>query len=160
MCKNEIQKLKDKIALCEAERKKMKAKYFDLLTENLKKDVEITEMEKKIHPSIFDGFENEFSTDSMEQIRLIELVQEEDSAFVLAAMRGLYDGKLDVLSKKTVTGRSKIGGKEPISPEKLSIIKTLFNKRVEINSINSIERKKKINKHVKTAIENINKAEN
>lgn len=157
MCKEEIQQLKDEIALCEAERKELKGNYFDMLVENLKKDVEIAEMEKQIQPSILDGYEDKFPTDSIEQIRLIGFTKEEDSAFVLAVMRGLYDGNLDVLSKKTVTGRSKDEEKEAISPEKMSIMKHLFDKRVDANSIDRTERKKKINKHIKSAIESINK---
>lgn len=157
MCQEQIRELKAQISLSEAKRKELKAKYFDLLTENLKKDVQIADIEKKIRPNIFHGFENQFSTDSIERLHLIGFAQKEDSAFVLAVMRGLYGGRLDVLSNKTVCGHSKDETKQPITPAKISIIRNLFHKRLERDSINSAERKKKINRHIKSAIENINK---
>lgn len=156
MCQKQIRQLKAQISLSEAERKELKAKYFDLLTENLKKDVEIAEMEKKIRPNIFHEFENKFSTDSMKRLRLIGFAQKEDSAFVLAVMRGLYEGRLAVLSNKTVSGHSKNKTKGPITPAKMSIISNMFNERVE-SANNSVERKMKIKKHIKSAIGNINK---
>lgn len=115
------------------------------------------DIKKKIRPNVFKEFKNEFSCDSMEKIRFVGFTQKDDSEFVLAVVRGLYEGKLDVLSKKSVTGRSKDGTKEAISPTKMSIVKNMFKKRIEMNSFNSVERKKKIARHIKTAIENINK---
>lgn len=122
----------------------------------MKKDVEIEEMKKKNRPKMYHEFVNEFSAESIEKFRSIGLAQEEDSAFVLALVRSLYENNLNVLSKKTVSGRSKNKTKEPISPAKKSIITNIFNKRLGTNS-NSGERKKKLNTLIKTAIGNINK---
>lgn len=131
------------------------------MVENLKKDVELADMEKKIRPNMFLEFRNELSSDTMERLHIIGLEEKNDSSFVLASVRGLYHDRIDDLAKKTVTGRSKSKGtKEAISPSKMSIIKNMFERRLEMSgcALNTQnERKAKINLHVKKAIENINK---
>lgn len=157
LCQEEIEKLKSEILSCETERKKLKTKYFDLLMENLQKDVEIEDIEKKFGSSIFDEFKNDIASDSIDKLSIIEFGEKNDSKFVLTVVRGLYQERLEDLSRKTVTGRSKNKAtKEPISPSKMAIITKIFEKRVR-GSSNSIERKKNINKHIKKAIQNIAK---
>lgn len=56
--------------------------------------------------------------ESMGKLRSIGLAQEQDSAFIHAVVRVLYDGNINVLSKKTTTCRLKGETKEPISPNK------------------------------------------
>lgn len=130
LCQDEIQRIKDEISSCEAERRELKAIYFDLLNENMKKDVQIEEMEKKIRPKIYNEFAVKFPIESMEKLRSIGLEQEQDSLFMHAVVRGLYEGNINVLSSKTTTGRSKDKTKEPISPKK-DIMTKIFNERIE-----------------------------
>lgn len=92
----------------------------------------------------------------MDKINLIGCDEKDDSSFILAVMRGLYDGRVGDLSKKTVTGRSKNDEvKEPVSPAKMCLIKDMFEERMTKSGSGSIERRKKMNKHVKMAIQNI-----
>lgn len=158
LCREEIQHLKSEIEKSETERKELKNKYFSLLAENFKKDIEIENLQEKVRPA-YQTFENEFSAKSMKRLRLIGFSPKEDSAFVLAALRGLYEGRLGDLSKKTVSGRSKDNAKGPISPKKMSSIMNLFIERTERhgNSSESAARQHKVSKFISSAIKNINK---
>lgn len=154
-CQKQIEQLKSEISSCEAERKKLKNEYFDLLMVNLQKDVEINEMEKKTGSSTFDEFKNDLSSEAIDKLSIIGSEEKYDSKFILTVVRDLYGGKLNELSKKSVTGRAKVENtKESITPTKMTIITKIFEKRVS-GSSKGIERKKNVNKHIKTAIQNI-----
>lgn len=126
----------------------------------MKKDVEIEDIQSKIQPNIYDEFKNDLSEESIERLRKIGFQEKDDSVFVLAIVRGLYHDRLGDLSKKSITGRSKgVERKEPISPAKMSVIDKMFEKRMKRDgsSAKTSGRKNKVNKHIKTAIQNINK---
>lgn len=112
--------------------------------------------------SLFSAFQNEFSGDVLSSLRSVENRREKDSHFVNIAMRALYAGNLNGLKNKSVTGRSKSGQrKEPITPEKHRVLKTIYTERIHIVSPECEERAARItrlNKYIKDAIHNITKS--
>lgn len=159
LCQKKIKQLKAEILSCEAQRRELKAKHFELLAENMKKDVQIEELEKKMGPKVFHEFEKEFTAPSIEKLRSIGPDEKEDSVFIHAVVRGLYEHNIDDLVKKSVTGRSKDNTKEPISPSKMLIMSKMFKERIETHAsvTENDKRIKKLNKFIKIAIDNINK---
>lgn len=143
------------IAKCRLEIKDVKQKYHLALIENLRKDVTIENLLDKKKKSMFDNFHGDFPHDALESLRVIGNTEREDSTFVLTAVRGLYSD-LSTLKNKTYSGMSKNKSKDPMTPKKLEILKTIFEKRIDnIDCDSDIKRKKLFSKHVKTAIETI-----
>lgn len=158
-CASEIEAVEKEIASIEKECKLLRQKYHDKLVENLKKDVEIEQMELQIQDkSDYADFTEHFSDDSMKNIRSLGLTEASDSKFVLAVVRGLYENRLEVLQNKNLSGRSKLANKEPMTPEKMGIIKDIFSKRTN-GSNESDKRRQNLRKMVKSAIETINKTQ-
>lgn len=128
-----------------------------MLVENVNKDLEIESLEKKNGSNRkYLGFEENFSPESLENLRLFDIGKKDDSKFILAAVRGLYSDDLKVLIKKTISGRSKSQPKEKISPKKMEILKQLFKSRVG----DDVAREMDLGKFVKSAIVSINKKQN
>lgn len=156
-CASEIKKEDDEIALIEAECKELRRKYHDMLVENIKKDVEIDELEVKIREkSSYAEFTNKFSDESMKTLRSFETAEANDSKYVLAAVRGLYEDRLEVLKERNLSGRSKNRKKYPVTPVKLKILQDIFTERIK-NTTGFAERRQNLNALIKSAIETINK---
>lgn len=82
-----------------------------------------------------------------------------DSTFVLNGIRFLYSDNLGKLQSKTVTGKSKIGTKEPITPQKLKQLKSIYQERLadlNLQDGDKNKREKLFNRHAQHAITNIN----
>lgn len=159
-CSNEIAALETQIDVVEAENKEMRVKYYDMLVDNLKKDLEIESLEEKCRSNKrYSNFEEHLSTESMDTLRSYDITKKNDSKFVLAAVRGLYANRLEVLKNKTVSGRSKSQPKEKITPTKMTILRELFKTRIG-DDMESSGREKSLSKMVKSAIEQINKTQN
>lgn len=111
---------------------------------------------------IFSSFLCNLSEEQLADIRLVGPSKAEDSTFVLTSLRNLYQGRLEILQKKTITGRSKKGEtKEMLTPINVDIIKRLFRERM-MNVVTEEEervvREKKVNKYIKDAQANITKS--
>lgn len=157
-CQNRIEQLETQISFYETEGKKIKAKYFDMLVENLRKDIQIDELKEKVRLcKTYRQHEQDFSADSMKKLRSFGFTHKEDSSFILSAIRGLYDGQMEVLSKRTVSGRSKDDSKMPVTPKKMNILSKLLDERIEMNPELAIERKQNFSKIVRFAIDAVNK---
>lgn len=156
-CASEIKNADDEIALIEAECKELRRKYHDMLVENIKKDVEIEDLEVKVREqSSYAEFTNHFSDESMKTLRSFEIAEANDSKFVLAAVRGLYVDRLEVLKERNLSGRSKTQKKYPVTPEKKKILQDLFTERIK-NATRLAERGQNLNALIKSAIGTINK---
>lgn len=156
-CAAETEAVEKEIASTEKEYKDLRQNYYDMLVENIKKDVEIDELELKIQEkSNYTEFTEHFSENSMKFVRLLKNKEAEDSKFVLAVVRGLYEDRLEDLKKKNLSGRSKATNKEPVTPEKMATIRSIFAERTK-GSAKSDERGRNLRKLIKSAIETINK---
>lgn len=158
--KHKMEAMEIEIASLEGEVKIKRGKYYEMLLENVKKDFEIDELEKNIqqekNKTVYADFAKYFSSNWMNTLRSFDRTENEDSKFILSAVRGLYENSLEVLKSKNISGRSKDNSKQPVTPEKIGILRDLLKERVA-NDQDSAEREKKLNNLIKTSIETINK---
>lgn len=154
-CETEINTMENEVALLEAEAKEMRLKYHAMLIENLKKDFEIQDLKAQLKEQTkYVEFENNFSPDAMETIRSCGDEEAMDSKFILTAVRDLYDGRLGDLQTKNVSGRSKDITKQPVTPEKMNILRGMFKERMTYSK--KSDERKTLNRIIKTAIQTIN----
>lgn len=107
----------------------------------------------------FAGFSSKFEETQLADIRLIGPIKREDSTFISVALRSLYHKRLELLAKKTITGRSKNGEKEMLTPENVETIKQLFKERMNhVEPGERAAREKNVNKYIKDAQINITKS--
>lgn len=154
-CSREAEIMEAEIALIEKRITEGRKEYHDMLVQNLKKDHEIQELEERIGSCTkYSSSEKYFSDDSMDELRSIGMTEMEDSKFILSAIRGLYKSRLEVLKNKNLSGRSKLQSKEPVTPEKMDILRNLLLERID--NVENPKRENNLKKMVKTAIETIN----
>lgn len=160
-CIDDIDQIEAEIAKCMATYQEKKQQYQDALIDNLKKDLILHKILNRETENNFDEFDDRFPTDTLNKLRSIDKTEKCDSSFILTALRGLYIHDLAALKNKTYSGISKTTSKEPITPKKMEYLKEIFEKRlgyIQEDCVVNDERKKKFPKHVKNAIESINKA--
>lgn len=115
-------------------------------------------------PNIFSKFaENRsFTEQQLVTIRSIGNTKTDDSKFISTVMKSLYEGRLEVLQTKSITGRSKPGTqKDKITPEKITIIYDLFTERIDFlvsDPKERVVRKGNVNKLIRDAQRNISLA--
>lgn len=80
--------------------------------------------------ALYRGFEQHFTEDEMKKIRSVNVGKPNDSTFVLCCCQSLYKDKLDVLAKKSATGRKYKEKKEAISPQKKNMIQRMLLERI------------------------------
>lgn len=161
-CRSEIEQLKGQIAQCDKQIEDAKLKYFQALTDNLKKDVVIEGLAalKKNESSKYDEFSGVFSKDNLDMIRSIGTSKRQDPLFVREAVHCLYANNLSALQNKSLSGKSKDNSKTKITPSKRKILEKLYNRRLEIiEGEEMVEEKRKtaLANHIKSAIKTINK---
>lgn len=160
-CNSKINELKEEIAAIEIKISESKAKYGQMLIENLKNDVKLEELNEKLQNLRYKEFSGDFAQNTLDVIRSIGVAKHDDPPFVRAAVQSLYASDLTVLKNKSVSGRSKNKNKTQITPKKRIILEKLFNRRMEIIAATEVideKRKNALTKHIKAAIENINKS--
>lgn len=136
-----IQDLKNKL------KKKTKAK-DDLMSEESNSNC------------LSNAYDSKFEFSDLKIIRSVRKGPENDSNFVLNIARALYRDDFSKLKNRTATGRSKDSSKEAVTPLKKDIIESMFKKRIEDEGNQNLEiRLKSVNKHLRSAIFNIIKAE-
>lgn len=153
-CKTDIDAMENEVTLLEVEVKEMRLKYHAMLIENLKKDFEIKELKAQLKEQTkYVKFEKNFSSNAMETMRSYGDEKAQDSKFILTAVRDLYDGRLEDLQTKNLSGRSKGATKQPVTPEKMKILKEIFEERI---TYSKSDERKTLSQNVKTAIQTIN----
>lgn len=115
-CRGEIDALKQDIENSVHKVNKLKQEYKKLLIENLKKDVTLRQLNDKIKSKKYSSFQNKLSELCLQELKTIGNSQKDDAKFVCAAL--LYGENLDVIKKKTLSGRSKTGENTKFTPEK------------------------------------------
>lgn len=76
---------------------------------------------------LFKQFENYFSTDLMFVIRSVCPGSINDRKFVKYCLKGVYEGRREVLMNRTLGGRTK----QKLTPEKLKVLKDIFRERID-----------------------------
>lgn len=152
-CQAQIQNLKDKISQYETKISEAKERYHECLIVNLKKDARLRQLEAPLEK--FVDFRNILSNEAIESLQSLNPAPVDDSTFILTALKVLYKDDLSRVKTKTYSGRGHM--KEKISPKKIEVLKKLFTERLECIQTNTNGQNANFGKHVKTAIESINK---
>lgn len=112
-------------------------------------------------PILFEKFNGMLAENQLSALRSIDKSTKGDSNFVLNCVRYVYSDDLSKLAHKSVSGQSKSEPKEPITPQKLSDMKTMYIESIndlKIEEVDKQQRGKKFNSYVHRAIVNINNA--
>lgn len=103
---------------------------------------------------IYIKFKESFPSDVLAILRSIDGRILSDSTFVLTCVRSLYKDELDRLKNISVTGRvRKNERKEKMSPQKLKVLRNIFDERLNAvvsKSSERVQRTKKVNEHIKS----------
>lgn len=167
--------IQESIAMCKriCKQKDDKIKSFEIETERNKQISPVTTSNntgQQHNPTdtnkssiLFDQFNEIFAENQLSTLRSIDKSKKGDSTFILNCLRFLYSHDLAKLEHKSVTGKSKTGDpKEPITPQKLNQIQTVYVERLndlKLERTDQDEREKKFRNHVHRAIININNAQ-
>lgn len=134
------------------------------------KDKKIQHLEAQIIPPVdrhmthqksktkiqFEDFGDIFTSEQLTELRSTNQQTAGDSTFVLSSIRFLYSDDLSKLANKTVFGIKKRGNKEPLTPQKVDRLRSLYRERLEyIKPENALFREEKFNRHVNHAIFNV-----
>lgn len=159
-CQEEITELERELNEITNKLKTRKDDYHKALIVNMKNDIKIIDLEEKIDAQSFCEFKQFFSNETLNALQRIDKSQNSDSKFISVAVDGLYNGNMDILTKKTVSGRSNKKDKEAITPEKKKILENLFNKRlIKLRPKEYIERSAQLTKLIRNTIDTVNKTE-
>lgn len=112
-------------------------------------DVEPSTLQSKSHKVLFDEFKGNLTEIQLSTLRSLDKSMKGDSTFVINSVRFFYSD-LTKLKHKSVTGRGKTQ-KEPISPQKMIRMKSLYHERLanlQLSDIERVKRQKKFNRHV------------
>lgn len=131
-----------------------KDKIIENLTKKIKDQMQPNRENIPDMTNAYANFVEQFSGHQLSELRSIGMKNSGDSTFILTAIRNLYAENKEVLKKKTVSGKSKSGTKECVSPEKHSTLYKLYSERLSnvSNTEERNERLKNLNKHVKNAL--------
>lgn len=133
--------LRDDVVRLDVELHKVKKMLRTALQVNLQKDLKLQHMENKLTANgikidsndfvagDFDRFVKIFTEKELSSLRGLPISQSSDSSFLRSILNYLYKDNLAMLSEKTVIGRS--ADSVSISPEKLVIMQTIFNERID-----------------------------
>lgn len=127
---------------------------------NLEKDLKIKMLKNQLKEKnlIFAAFETKIGEKNITFLRSVKSGEKNDSTFVYHLMQILYESCEDTLQNKSATGKKFKGvSKEPLSPEKKSLINSMLIERIANEKCDPESRIKKLNTHIKSAIKNINK---
>lgn len=133
--------LKNDVARLDAELHKVKKMLRTTLQINLQKDLKLQHMENKLTTNgikmdsndfvagDFNRFIKIFTEKELSGLRGLPINQSSDSSFLRLILNYLYKENLAILSNKTAMGRN--ADADSISPNKLVIMQTIFNERID-----------------------------
>lgn len=151
-CHTEISKLQEEVKASEGRIQEAKKKYHGMLAQNLKKDIQINQLENETKH--YNKFRANISAKTISKLNSFDSSVSKDSLFISTVVKDLYKNDLSKLKERTYSGRVNTKcPKHPITPEKKKVLMNLFRERVG----NSDIRMKNLSKHVKQAIETINR---
>lgn len=164
-----------------AELRLSKRLYLKSLQNNFQKDMKIAHLEKMLKNAgndadppqpqpLFANFSMHFHPRQLASLRSMSVEKRADASFVRTCLEYIYDDDLDVLQKKSAHGAPKrkvnkangvvieIPETEPISPEKYTLLKSIFAERISAVDASEIireGRKGKLNTLIGKSIGNI-----
>lgn len=180
-CAHEFQKVKQQLACSKDKLEQIKVAIDTCNRIIERKDQKIQLLKEQMNEQtvehrkeqLFSSYENDFTCAGLSELRSIGGKRTEDSKFVLAGMRFLYEGQLHRLDNISVTGGSKnknkgnvkanVKANEKMSPKKLNVMKGAFTQRLDALKLDGKEHKQRearINIHVNNAIQNLNSKKN
>lgn len=117
------------------------------------------DLKRKPEPIAFPSFEGKLSNACLDQLKLINIAQSEESSFVGIILNDLYCNDNEVLKKKTLSNRSKDNESSKIPPKKRKIVFKLFNERLSHEPKEEVSeyRKENLSKLIRNAIDNANR---
>lgn len=133
--------LKNDLIKLDTEFQRVKKLLRTALQVNLQKDLKLTQMEKKLKEAEikFDAddfvagdfcrFAKMFTEKELACLRGLPVSQSSDSAFLRFTLNYIYKDDLTQISKISATGRN--SDADPISPQKMCIMKSIFNERID-----------------------------
>lgn len=153
-CKQTRDKIKEALDLCETMLKNKDAKINALKKSLENKSVNQTNQ-------LYIEFHDKFTDNVLAELRSIDANYSSDATFIRLCIRHLYrNQRVDNLS---VTGRSRTKEKkEAMCPQIVQLLNDIFNQRLDAISLTSserIQRKKRINLLINTAIQNSSNSE-
>lgn len=159
-CVDEIEALTKELEEYTLQANRLKQKYKNSLIENLQKDIQIRVLEQKVKSNKKLKFV-ELSAATKDKIELIGNSTREDSTFVNCVLFDLYNDDIETIKQKSLSGRSKdnVNVNSEISPTKKNTLEKLFKERLSYLPPQEVdeERKKKLNKLIRNAIDNAKK---
>lgn len=110
---------------------------------------------------LYNNYSGHFSVKQMAELRSCGWKTNDDSSFILSAMRALYGDNLEILKEISVTGRTRNGPpKKPMCTENLKVLRGIFGERLTALKLTPAEmsiRQNKLNIFINSAINNINR---
>lgn len=114
------------------------------------KDQKIKALPKPDLKNAFTEFVGKFNESQIIELRSMNMDKRYDSSFILYTLRCLYADDLEKVKNKSIGGKKK----EPITPEKMSCLKTMYTERLTYvsNKEEATKRTKKFNTHIKNGL--------
>lgn len=158
---NEIRKLTTEL-------KDTRRKFRTTLQVNLSKDLRILKLEniltknsiqfssEYLYSEQFENFKKYFTEHELARLRGLDFDTSSDSTFLRYCINALYAQNLSTIEFRTVTGTKEkektvmgkrviIPAREEITPEKMSILSSIFDERIEaIPNIDQLEKSKRV----------------
>lgn len=102
-------------------------------------------------------FVDNFTESQLCEFRSISFDAKKDCTFVFKLITAVYDP--ETLKTKSFTGRSKTNIiKKPLTPEKVELLRSVYQKRIEYDGNNDrVERTKNFRRYVNNSIQNVSK---
>lgn len=107
-CEDEIDALKKELKFWSEKSENLKLEYGKKLIENLKKDIEIRDLNKKSDSKKFNSFKETLSPHCLEAIKKIDNSPSKDSVFIRYALKDLYSTNNEIIKKLTSKMHQKI----------------------------------------------------
>lgn len=155
LCEPEIRNLKNEVSLYDQKVADASKVFYETLISNLKKDITIHQLKKKLLDNVFNDFTDVLPPVTIDVLNGIDGSAANDSNFILNAMKGVYSEDLSRLKNKTFAGRKK----DALTPKKKETIRKVYMKRIDLHEkdeANAVFRKSNFGKHMNNAINNIN----
>lgn len=151
-CEKEREILKEELKNLDQQVKQLKKEYHILLVENLQKDVIIREKKKQTEQKKY--INSGLPVEYLEILNSFGNSEREDSAFIAAALNGVYKGESETIKHKSLSGRSKLGETTAITPTKKLTLENLFAERLSYIPVKDTKRQKNLNRLICDAIHN------
>lgn len=108
---------------------------------------------------LFEMFQKYFSTDLLFVLRSVRPGSTNDRKFLKYGLKGIYQGHSEVFMNRTLSGRTK----QPITPEKLNVLKEMFKERIRSEGDNidtNLTRYNSLFRHIPNTLNELAKEHN